>query len=131
MPYQINPAQFKNVIALPAKERYDHFMSKICDWEELWSLKNKDGFVTYGDNEGNEGIPFWPHPDYSSAVAKGIWEDCNPEGIDLENFTNKWLPGMKEDSTMAVVFPTPDEKGIMVKPEDLLADIQQECSQYE
>lgn len=127
----MNTAQFESVLALPAQKRYAHFVGKVSDWEEVWSLKNDKGFVSYGDDEGKQGIPFWPHLEYAKAVATNDWSDCTPERIELDRFLENWLPGMNGDGVMAVVFPTPAEKGIIMDPLELLGHIEEECRQYE
>ena len=127
----MHPKQFESIIALSGEERYEHFIARVSDWEEVWSLKNQQGFVSFGDSEENKGIPFWPHPDYASALATGEWSDCQPQRIELETLLSRWLPGMKKDGVLAAIFPTPRGKGIMVDPEELGSDIWKECEQYE
>lgn len=127
----MHQGQFDNVVKLSGLDRYQHFVARISDWEELWSLKNSQGFVSFSDGEGKEGIPFWPHPDYAKSIATGDWDDCSPERIELKVFLERWLPGMKNDGVFAVVFPTPEEKGMMIDPDQLGTDIREECKQYE
>lgn len=35
MSYRMHPKQLENVFALTSQQRYEHFISKVCDWEEL------------------------------------------------------------------------------------------------
>ena len=97
MTYEMNKKLFEEVTKLSGQERYDHFLDIVGDFEELWSLRNEEGFVTMADDDGNECIPFWPHPDYASALVTGSWSDCSPERIILNDLLNKWLPGMIKD----------------------------------
>lgn len=127
----MNQKQFGNVIQLSPHDRYIHFISKVADWEELWSLRNSDGFVIFGDPLENECIPVWPHPDYANALIKDSWSDCYPERIDMYKFLEKWIPGMIEDKRMIAVFPTLDENGIIVNPERLNGDLLDELEQYQ
>jgi hypothetical protein len=131
MTYKMNKKQFDSVIKLDAPKRYQHFISRISDLEELWSLKNKDGYVMLADDNGNKCLAFWPHPDYAKALLKDEWIDCAPDKIDLYNFLNNWLSGMEKDGFNVAVFPTPDSKGIIVDPIRLKKDIEKECEQYE
>ncbi len=127
----MNQAQFDNVILLSAQKRYDHFIGKVADWEELWTLKSSDGFVMFSDSSGHECVPVWPHPDYAAALANDSWDDCVPERLDLSNFMDKWLPGLITDNRMIVVFPTPNKEGGIVHPEALKSDLLKEMQQYE
>ena len=131
MTYKMNQKQFDQVILLSAQERYDHFISKAADWEELWTLKSPAGFVMFGDSLGRECIPVWPHPDYAAALINDSWSDCISERLDLHKFLEKWIPGMITDKRMVVVFPTPDEKGVVINPRRLNEDLLEELKQYE
>ena len=44
--------QFDQVVSLPDQQRCEHFIAKVTDWEELWTLKVPDGFVLFGDDSG-------------------------------------------------------------------------------
>jgi hypothetical protein len=131
MTYNLNQKQFHQVIMLSAQKRYDHFISKVADWEELWTLKSPDGFVMFGDSSGQECVPVWPHPDYAAALIKDTWSDCTPERLDLVTFLGKWISGMIQDKRKVVVFPTPNKKGIVVDPQRLNEDLSKELEQYE
>lgn len=131
MPYRMNPAQLKSVAALDGPARYQHFIGKVADWQEVWSLKNSGGFVALGADDGRRCIPFWPHPDYAAALAVDSWKDCTPERIELSRFLNAWLPGMKDDGVFAAIFPTEKGKAVVVDPLDLKNHLAKENAQYE
>jgi Protein of unknown function (DUF2750) len=94
-------------------------------------LKQPDGFITMGDDEGHICVPLWPHPDYAAALATGEWSACRPDEIDLESFKDKWINGMIKDGYFVAVFPTPQEKGVVVSPERLHEDLAEELSRIE
>ena len=127
----MNQAQFDQVTSLSAQERYDHFIGKVADWEELWTLKSSDGFVMFSDSSGRECIPVWPHPDYAADLAKGSWNDCVPEKLDLNYFLDKWIPGLIHDNRKVIVFPTAKNEGGLIDPDDLKEDLEKEVQQYE
>lgn len=131
MPYKMNKPQFDEVVSLTATQRYNHFVSKVTDWQVLWTLKGSDGYVLFGDNEGNECIPVWPHHEYAAALANGEWSDSKPERLELEAFMTNWIPRMIKDNRKLAVFPTPDKKGVVVAPSQLQKDLQRELEQYE
>jgi hypothetical protein len=130
MTYQIHPKEIESVVALPAPERYAHFISKCADWEEVWSLKNDEGFVSMSDDQGQPCIPFWPHPDYAKQHATGSWDDCKPIAIKLSDFTSWWVDGMEKDKIKAAIFPNTGEQGIIMEPGQVRKDIELECNQY-
>lgn len=131
MPYKMNQAQFAHILSLPAQDCYDHFVSKVTDWEELWTLKGADGFVLLGDESGCQCVPVWPHPDYALALAKDSGNDCLPERLELDAFMSRWISGMIGDNRMVAVFPTPSREGAVVDPKRLEEDLMAEIEQYE
>ena len=131
MTYEMNEKQFESVTKLPAEKRYQHFISKIADWEQIWSLRDSEGFVSLADDNDNACLVFWPHPEYAKVLADKEWADCIPTLIDLTKFLEKWLPGMEKDGIKAAVFPTPDSQSIIVDPQRLRSDIERECEQYQ
>ena len=66
-------------------ERYDYFIRKVADWEEVWSLKVEGGWAMVGNPDSDECIPFWPHPEYARICAKDQWEEYLPEPIKIAN----------------------------------------------
>jgi hypothetical protein len=131
MPYEMNQDQFDQVVALPAPERYAHFISRVADRQELWTLETSDGFVQLANDAGEQCVPVWPHPDYAAALATDLWADAVPHKLTLAPFMAKWIPGMIGDNRMVAVFPSPEEKGVVVDPRKLEKDLLTELEQYE
>ncbi|WP_197144409.1 DUF2750 domain-containing protein [Lysinibacillus sphaericus] len=51
-------------------------VKRIADWEEAWSLKLNEGFVTTSDKEGNLSMPIWPFEEYAMKCIGNEWENC-------------------------------------------------------
>jgi hypothetical protein len=130
VPYKINQQQIDRVLALPAAERYGHFIRRVADWEELWGLKTEEGWVMVGSKEGASCLPFWPHLEYAKLFATSEWADAIPERIELSTFMG-WLPKIERDGYFVAVFPTPLGKGVVVEPMKLRSGLAAECAQYE
>jgi len=131
MPYRINQKEIESVLKLGAPERYDHFIKRVADWQEVWTLKSPDGFVSMGDDQGREGAPFWPHPEYATLFATESWTDCAPASISAEDFVQRWLPGMDKYGRKVIAFPTPQLKGSILEPAKVRNDLMNALSQYE
>lgn len=131
MTYIVNDKEITNVLSLSGPDRYEHFVNRVADWEELWGLKDDAGWVTLANDEGEEGIPLWPHPEYAKMCANGPWEGNQPALIDLRSFIEKWLPGMEHDGMLVAVFPTPEGKGVFVLSSVLAEDLNEALNQYD
>lgn len=45
MPYKMNSQQFEAVLKLSSADRSSHFIGKVADWEQLWGVKNEEGWL--------------------------------------------------------------------------------------
>ena len=131
MTWEMHKKEFENVLKMNGPERYDYFIRKVADWEEVWGLKAEGGWAMVGDQNSDECIPFWPHPEYARACSKDKWKDYLPEPIQIEAFMHKWLVGMSNDGIKVAVFQLPQNKGVIVSPEKILRNLQSELEQYE
>ena len=132
MAWAMHDNEYANVVALPDFDRYSYLCAKLGDWRKVWSLRNADGWVVAGDDDGREGVPVWPHPRFAEACASGPWEGCGAAPITLEDWMNKWLPGMERDNryVAAFVLPGTPNRGIKVEPAKHREHLLQELARY-
>ncbi len=131
MSYQVNEIEFKSVLSLDAPKRYEYFIKKICDWEEIWSIKDTEGWRLLGDPSECECIPVWPAKRYAEAFCIDDWSECYAESISLDSWKNAWLPGIKKDRRIIAVFPNLSLEAVDVESDRLREDIEEELSSYE
>ena len=131
MSWQPNDKEMAVVLSLDAPLRYGHWIKKVADQEEVWSLWNEEGWALAGDDSGHEMVPVWPHSRYAELCAKGVWAGCRAKSIPLDVWLDRWIPGMVRDQLLVSVFPTPGGKGICVEPKRLEQDLRNELSNYE
>ncbi|SEW25224.1 Protein of unknown function [Chryseobacterium wanjuense] len=122
--------KIENILKMSEDERYDYFIRKVADFEEIWGLSD-NGWALLGDNAGNQILPLWPEKEFAELCAIDQWKGYKPEVIQLDNFIEKWIPGMLNDKTLINVFLIPNGKGIVISPDDLNSDLQEELEQYE
>ncbi len=121
--------EFEAVSKLVGSKRYEYFIKKVADNEELWGLYN-DGWAMVADEYGNQMLPFWPRKEFAEACCFEQWNGYNAEPIDLYEFIDGWLVDMEKDGLSAAIFYTKDDKGIVVKPEKLTEDLNEELENY-
>lgn len=125
----MHPEKLRQVIQLPAQQRYGYFVRKVADTQAVWGLH--DGGWATAQAGGTVAIPFWPEADFAQACASGDWAGYQPRAIALGDFLNKWLPGMASNGQLASVFPVSQGSVSIVAPADLLSDLRDETRQYE
>nr|WP_314627792.1 DUF2750 domain-containing protein [uncultured Janthinobacterium sp.] len=125
----MHPDKRRQVAGLPSTQRYGYFVRKVADTQELWGLHD-DGWAT-AQAGGKVAIPFWPEAAFAQACASGDWAGYQPRAIALDDFLQKWLPGMQANGQLVFVFAVPQGSASIAAPADVLADLQEEAGQYE
>lgn len=124
----MNQKEFDSVIKQPSKIRYEYFIKKVVDYEEVWGLFD-GGWATAQDDDGNMLIPFFPKKDYAEYCAVNEWRNYKAKSIDLYDFIEKWLVGMKKDGVKPSTFPT-NQISVVVEIDSLLSDLNNELENY-
>ncbi|MGX2959776.1 DUF2750 domain-containing protein [Peribacillus sp. JNUCC 23] len=124
----LNKKEFEAVIKQPPNVRYEYFIKKVVDFEEVWGLYN-DGWATAQDEEGNTLIPFFPKEEFANNCAKNEWSGYTAEAIDLDVFMDKWLTGMNSDGIKPSIFPT-DDNTVLVNIDVIINDLETELENY-
>lgn len=88
--------EVENVLKLDNRKKYEYFIKKIADFGEVWSLRNTEGWITSGEGD-DFFFPVWAKKEFAELYIKGDWQDCACEAIDIDDFLENWLEGLKED----------------------------------
>lgn len=129
MPYKLSDKQFKSINSLTEEQRYDYFIQKVADWEEIWSLHSPEGWVELSDDDGQICLPVWPHPNFAAAWAVSEWSDCQPKSIKLDVWLERWTAGLEGDDTVVAIFPLNEGSSIVQTPAELEKALLQELDQ--
>lgn len=126
---KMNKKEIESVIRLDANKRYEYFIKKVVDMEEVWGLFN-DGWATSDNGKGEKFIPFWPSKEFAELCAIEEWEGYIPEAIELDEFVEEWLIGMEEDEYKISIFSN-NKDAITLEIDILTKDLNEEISKYE
>lgn len=124
----MNQKEFEAVIKLPGEKRYEYFIKKVADYEELWGLYN-DGWAMIADDNNNEMIPFWPKKEFAEYCAIDDWKGYKAESIDLYEFMDNLLQDMKTDNIKASIFFN-NETSVVLEIDDLIDHLNEELENY-
>lgn len=120
--------EVENVLKLDNRKKYMYFIKKIVDWEEVWSLKDEDGWAELG-LDGETYFPVWAKEDYSELCRSEEWRNYHSEAIDLYEFMQDWIPRLKKDG-MRITIMWYEGAGIDIDWDDLSRDISIELEKY-
>jgi hypothetical protein len=118
------PAQRDDLLALGGEERYRYAVTRCVADEELWGLRDEEGWATVGDENGRVYLPLWPHAELAALCATESWGAYAPEAIRLVELLAAWLPSLAEEGWGIAVFPTPAMAGVHVASDQLRADLE-------
>ncbi|CAI8865887.1 MULTISPECIES: DUF2750 domain-containing protein [Burkholderia] len=124
-----HPKKIENVLRLNAQSRCEYFIRKVSDFEVVWSLFDQ-GWATACTGAATVA-PFWPEEAFAKLCATDEWQGFHPKAIALEDFLERWLPGMANDQRICAVFAAPSDRGTLMSPMDLEKLIRRELEQYE
>src|SRR3954468_24859057 len=97
----VHPEKFKNLLSMPAQDRYGYFIRRVADAEQVWGLRTPDGrWIVSASDNGVTVYPFWPEKEFAEAAVFGDWSDATAVALPLEEFLERWLPGMQEAGEM-------------------------------
>ena len=131
MPYVMNEKQFESVQSLDSNARFQHFVSKVADWEQLWTVKSDEGWLVPVAPEGFEYFPVWTHPEYAQKITDLNFPGLKAEEISLQEFLSHWLPLLQDDDVKVAVFPNREWTFWCIEADDLMAELVEEMRQYE
>ena len=106
MSYELSDTERNAALQLNADYRYEHFISKLVEHEELFILTDEHGVMMLTTDD-EDCIPVWPHPEYAKAWAEGEWAQCKPQSITLKVWLEKWIDGMEQDEAVCCRVPDP------------------------
>ncbi len=131
MSWKPTEKEVSSVLKLCANDRYLYWIKRVADGNLVWSLWNDGGWALAANEEGNYMIPVWPHAMYAAICASDEWSGYEPKSISIDDWLQRWIPGIQRDKRMIAVFPTLDHKGIAVSPSRVADDLRTELQKYE
>ncbi|SHN59347.1 Protein of unknown function [Paenibacillus sp. ov031] len=124
----ITSKEFEAVIKLPANIRYEYFIKKVTDSEEIWGLYD-DGWAMSSDDKERLLISFWPRKEFAEYCAYEEWLNYKAHCISLDEFISDWLPNMVEDQHKLSIFWNRDNSAVL-EIQVLLNDLEKELEKY-
>jgi hypothetical protein len=129
--YEASPEQIAAVVALDPPERTRYLVKRVADWNTIWGLRNKEGWVSSRAADSREAFPVWPNEEYARLCIAGDWSTAEPAEIELEDFMKAWLPGLAKEGKVVAVFPTPESGGAFLASAELNRMLRAELERIE
>jgi len=125
----MNHHELENVSRLSPKSRYDYFIRKIADFEELWTIIDANSDFTLAEIENNTVISFWTHEAFIESNLTPDWADCIPFKMDIDTLQDIVIPLIRQNNYLINVFPVDSRMGYIVALNDFVNDLNEELEQ--
>jgi hypothetical protein len=76
--------EIEAVLVLDGPKRYAHWIKKVADQQQVWSLWERGGWALASDDGGRQVVPVWPHSEYAARCAQGEWSGYEAKSIALD-----------------------------------------------
>lgn len=122
----LDAERLKEVVRLPAQQRYEYFVRRVAQTREVWGLYRK-GWALATRDDGTLVFALWPEREFAQLCAEFEWEGYEPQVFSLDELLEDLLPRLQHDGLVAGIFRTPGSKGVMPTPGLLKVDLQDEA----
>jgi len=131
MPYRLNAREYDAVLGLDSASRCAHFIGRVADWQQLWSVRNDEGWLVGTTPDELTYFPVWPHPEYAKTTTDAHFPGHIAGELALTDFLDDWLVRLADDGVQIAVFPDRQWAFHVVDPATLGAHLAAEAARYE
>ncbi|MCV6620358.1 MAG: DUF2750 domain-containing protein [Cellvibrionaceae bacterium] len=112
------------------EENFDRFIVEALETGCVWGLEGPEGWALCPSEQYGETdvMPFWSQPEFAKAHCVEDWSVYQPVAVSVEEFMDKWLPGMHEDVYLVGINWDSEMEGMEIEPLDLLEEFENEIS---
>lgn len=77
------------------------FYSEVLEHDEVWSIRDEEGFPSPLNQDGQRSIPFWSRRSRAEIVLKvPAFDGFSITSISLNVWRERWLPGLERDGIL-------------------------------
>lgn len=127
----MNSKQIENILKLEPQKRYEYFIRKVADFEELWTIVNEDGDYALSSVYDKTLVSFWSAEEFIESNLEEDWSNCKALKLSLDDLTDVVLPYIADNDYLINIFPINGRSGFIVDLEEFSRDFTEELKKYE
>lgn len=127
----MNPKEKENILKLEPFKRYQYFIKKIADFEELWTIVDENGDYAISEIDNHNFISFWTAEEFILSNLEEGWQDCKPLKLNLEDLYNDLFEIIVSENYLVNVFPIDGKSGFIVSLEEFKRDLEEELEKIQ
>lgn len=80
----------------------DAFFTQVVGLDQVWALRDDDGFLAPANADGQRAMPFWSSRERAERVVNTVpaYQHFAVVGLALDEWTSRWLPGLEKDGLL-------------------------------
>ena len=122
-------SELKAILRLSPTDRYQHFLKRAVDHDQVWMVEDDAGLVTFNHGD-DEVLPVWPARRYAEhAMERALrdWTGARYISLPVRHWIEATLRPLADEAGVAVaVFADADGEGLSVSISNIVADLQDE-----
>ncbi len=122
----LEQSRINEILKFDAEQRLKYLLKQITSNKQVWLLTDEYGSVMLTTDE-EDCIPVWPNKEFAQQWATGEWEGFEAKAIPLDDWYKKWTRGLETDELSVVVFPLPEDEGVVLYPDELDFELKQQA----
>ena len=130
---KVSKQELEAVTALSPEKRYNYFVKRICDWEQVWTLYEDNYIVLNEAKNGKLYILLFPFKDFAEHYATNTrgMKGVSYKSFEINEFLETIIKKLQANNVSnALVFPVANGYGLNVSMIDIIKDIQSELENY-
>ena len=130
---KVSKQELEAVTALSPEKRYNYFVKRICDWEQVWTLYEDDYIVLNEAKNDKLYILLFPFKDFAKHYATNTrgMKGVSYKSFEINEFLETIIKKLQANNVSnALVFPVANGYGLNVSMIDMVKDIQSELENY-
>ena len=130
---KVSKQELEAVTALSPEKRYNYFVKRICDWEQVWTLYEDNYIVLNEAKNGELYILLFPFKDFAEHYTTNIrgMKGVSYKSFEINEFLETIIKKLQANNVSnALVFPVANGYGLNVSMTDMVKDIQSELENY-
>jgi hypothetical protein len=124
-------AEIEKLFKKPGEKRYDYFIKKVAETEEVFGLGDDEGWALLGDDDEADILPFFPHPEVAEAFRIAAeFDEYTVMVLDVNELL-EWLDDMETEKMLVAVCPNTEFVGAVLEPSRIREDLLKELEKYD
>lgn len=126
----LTPQEIESIFKRPGERRYEYFIKKVADTEEVFGLADEEGWLMLSEGD-TDALPLFPFAEFAETfrTSAGL-EENEVEMLDLNELLD-WLDDIEKDGLKIAVFPNTEFSCVVMEPSRLKTDLQTELEKYD